>query len=256
MFLRWLRILLVVSVALAACACAIAADNPYADVLKKNGIEPTGPGALAYLDRIRPTPEAREKIAALVEQLNAFLHADRHRAEKRLFELGLLARPQIEKAARSDIAETAFRAERLLRKLERTNQELVLRGALETVRIEKPKDAARRVLAVAPLCSLRYLRRAAQRALKAVAGPGDADRLRRALEHENTDVRVIAIPALAALLGPERADELEPLLEDGEPAVRLAAARALADLGVRKTLGAFVTLMSHDDVRVRSRAHA
>ncbi len=230
-------------------------DNPYADRLRQHGIEPTGEAVLAYLDHLRPTPERSEEIAGRIGQLNAPLHIERERAAAYLVEFGLTARPQLEEATGSDIAEIAYRARQLHQKLLAGNPETVLLAAIEVLRIEKPDGSAERILGVAPLCQTRYARFVAQRALTAVTGPDEVGRLRRALAHEPLNVRLVAIPALASHLGPEGAVELLPLLDDGEPAVRLATACALADLGIRDVLGTFLDLMSDDDVDVRGRAH-
>ena len=80
--------------------------------------------ALLLLQHIDPA--MKQEADGLIVQLGDRSYAKREAAERRLAELGTLAKPQLEKALKTTDLEVVFRAERLLAALSeagRTNTE-------------------------------------------------------------------------------------------------------------------------------------
>lgn len=67
------------------------AVSGYGALLKKNGIATDPEGILAYLTKVRPTPETLKRIDILVRQLGAERYSERQAAQQELGMLGLLA---------------------------------------------------------------------------------------------------------------------------------------------------------------------
>ena len=120
----------------------------------------------------------------------------------------------------------------------------------ETVRVASIKSlqAIGDVSAVAPLITVlahEQLRqkstgrsslaveRATSQALDSLCTEAAIEPLQSALEHDDADVREIAIRRLARIPSPHVADSLVGYLQDQDPIIRRAAARGLADVGWR-----------------------
>jgi HEAT repeat protein len=73
--------------------------------------------------------------------------------------------------------------------------------------------------------------RAASRALDALCDPSAIEPLRSALDHDDTEVREIAVRRLARIGTPEVATSLAASLDDQDAGIRRAAARGLAEVG-------------------------
>jgi hypothetical protein len=77
------------------------AVSGYGALLKKNGIADDPEGILAYLTKVRPTPETLKRIDILVRQLGAERYSERQAAQQELSMLGLLAEQPVRAAAQS-----------------------------------------------------------------------------------------------------------------------------------------------------------
>ena len=102
----------------------------------------------------------------------------------------------------------------------------------------------------------RHLLVAAQRVLRSTIRPDDASVIKEALKSENVSLRVSVVGALVTLDGAKAADTLVAALGDNSDRVRIEASRGLADVGDRRSLAAFVELLSSDDAIVRGKAVA
>jgi len=233
------------------------AVSGYGALLKKNGITPDPEGILAYLTKVRPTPETLKRIDILVRQLGAERYSERQAAQQELSMLGLLAEQPVRAAAQSSDPEMSERAQQILKTFTLSDQETVLFAALQTLSkaplgsVTNPA-AAGIVLDVVSLCGKHYLQRAAAQSLAAVAGPANRKLLLAAVATGQKQARrVVAMPALGKVLGAQGVAELYPYLGDADEKVRLGAARALGDGGDRKSLATLVDLLSSGNVEVR-----
>lgn len=73
--------------------------------------------------------------------------------------------------------------------------------------------------------------RAAGQALDVLCDVGAIETLQAALDHDDADVREIAVKRLATIGSPMVADALATRLDDEDPIIRRAAARGLAEIG-------------------------
>lgn len=225
-------------------------DNPHEPVLRDAAITPDRTGIAKYLDGLHPTPDQKQRIVRLVQQLG---HSDYHRREAAMRALRIMPRPPLEalaKAAKSDDPEVAWRAQRLLRTTT-DSSERVLFAVLRTIDIASIKGTAANVLRTIPLCTNERLHDAARRALRSTALPEDAPLLRKYLTHADAHYRRAAIAAIAALLGQGSQADVLPRLKDTDAAVRLEASLALANLGDRRPLEVLGTLLKSEDLTVR-----
>lgn len=142
----------------------------------------------------------RERVARLVEDLDADDITQRDAATIQLIQLGAAARPALEKALRSSSAEVRERAREILGLSEG-------RGLSEA-------ELRRRELSMLQLVST-------------VANNSHLKYVVRHFEHPDPELRVGALKAWEALALPRDVDTMEKLLEDPEPGVRRQAVESL-----------------------------
>ncbi|MCH8922960.1 MAG: PQQ-binding-like beta-propeller repeat protein, partial [Planctomycetes bacterium] len=136
----------------------------------------------------------------------------------------------------------------------------IIETALHGIGKNEKSDAKQHQRAISLILRLiaqdpqRHLLVSAQGALKSAVRPEDAGVLKEALASESVSLRLSAIVPLVSLEGAKAADPLAVALADKIARVRIEAAHGLAEIGDRRALGAFVDLLSSDDVILRGQA--
>ncbi len=255
---RFFRLCLLIAAGLSATS-AWAQDADGADpgiaLLKKKGIPTTPTGIIKHLNEISPTPEMVANIDKLIAQLGAESYRDRRAAQKKLEALGHLAEAKVTAATQSTDPEIRDRVARIVKSYDNFEAEEVLVACIERLAATDAGSAGvAALLKAAPLYFNPYAINAAEKALTKIARPTDLPVLLRAADDPKSSARLIAVVAAAKLLGAANADQVLKYLEDKDPKMRLATAKAIANVGDRRAIQAFLTLMEHKDVDVRQRS--
>lgn len=253
--MKTMQTILAVGLFLCLGAAAGAAEpSHYERILLEKNIQPTADGLNKYLQGLQPSEAHRKQMAELIKRLGgADSFAAREDAMAKLLVLPVLPTESLIAAANGPDPEIRWRAKKILA-LGKPESEKVLYAAFQTIEQKRITGVAAELLGAIPLCDRAHLKFAARRALLSVVAPQDAAMLRRALEGRNIDVRVAATLALGKALGKKASEELHALFADSQDRVKLAAARAVADLGDRRCLKVFASMLSSADLQVRASA--
>jgi hypothetical protein len=165
-------------------------------VLKSARIGTDDKALLEFLrGRVR-SEEARDKVKGLITQLGDDSFDVREKASAELIRLGEIALPELKKAAKSNDAEIARRAQDCLKKIGEIKD--LLPAALRLVALKRPAGAAEVLLALAPSLTDEESARELRGALAAVAvRDGKPDKLvEKALEDKDAARRAAAAAAL------------------------------------------------------------
>ena len=232
------------------------ADDPYAEVLRRSGIEPDAAGVVRYLSRLAPTDANRARAADLVRKLGDDDFAARESANEELKlllpTLRALAGDAMDRAVKSNDLEIQSRVRRLLKEASSAEARFVLRAALIHAGRLKAAGTVEAVLPLIEHVEDSALRRAMGMAMRDAASKADEARLLESLGEGHADRRAAAAGALGRLLA-----DLQPiraLLDDPQERVRLAAARAITDRGDRAGLETLGALLSSKDAAIRQEA--
>ena len=231
------------------------AQSSYEKTLTDRGVSPDADGINEYLRQLHPSPELRAKALELIEQLGENNFALREEAMQKLLIMPVLDTEAISAATESNDPEVRWRAEKVL-SVGRPETERMLYATFQVIKEKKLSATIPVVIDAIPLCDKKHIRLAAQAALVAAAGEGDAEVLRAALNSESDEVRTAAATALGQAIGKEADADLRALLNDEQDIVQMAAARAMANYGQRDSLATIVKLLQSEDVEVRTLASA
>jgi hypothetical protein len=231
-----------------------AADPPQveADIktLKEAGVEASDAGLLKYLVGLRPTPEIRQEIAALVGRLASEDFAQREKATRRLAALAGLALAELEGASRGKDPEVARRAKAILAEHQTgaDRLEVVLLAALREIGRRKVAGAGPLLLEAPAVWERPRVREAAERVLAVADRPADVEAIEQALRASDGHVRFAA--ALTLLNhGDRRAlAVLGGLLDSPDLMVRHRACRLL-----RVATGQEIDFAAYEDPAVRAK---
>ncbi|MCH7989483.1 MAG: PQQ-binding-like beta-propeller repeat protein, partial [Planctomycetes bacterium] len=130
----------------------------------------------------------------------------------------------------------------------------ILHAALTEVRETKQRGVVGSVLRVIPLTSDRYLLRAAQQTITAVAERDDRKTIEEALQNKNAQVRIAAISGISGTFGEQASLLYEKMISDEDDGVRLTATLALANRGSRIALPVLGDLLESEDYRIRAQS--
>ena len=247
----------VVCAALIAAA-ATAQESHYESVLRHNGLDTNTRELAEFFDQLLETPEQkRARIAPLIASLGKQQFFEREEATRRLLELRVIPIEEIRQMVGEAAGEVGWRAAAVVDRGKRKNPSL-LYAAMIVIRDRKIPHLTDKLLRVIPVCRQQYneprhqhILRAALQALPATARSGDADRLRRVIAGDDSQLRIAATEALGAVLSMGAIKELHPLLNDRQEEVVLAAARAVANHGDRSSLDPLIRLLDAEEISVR-----
>lgn len=202
----------------------------------------------ALLDEFRKRTIAdaeREKIAALVRQLDHVAPAEREKAIAGLVAVGSAAVGPLRQATNDPSFKARERAQQCLQVLDKGQAAPLPGAAARLVAIRKPAGAAEALLAYIPCAEDDNQLAEVQAALNVlVQHEGKPDPVvLRALEDRAWQRRAAAAEALAAGAA-ETQLLLRKLLDDPEPVVRLRVALALVSAGDRQAVPRLIALLA------------
>jgi hypothetical protein len=114
-------------------------------VLRAAGIETEGAALVEFLRRHTTTPAQRERVKALIRELDDDAFEVRERATAELGKLGRVAAPLLEEAARGTSAEVARRASQLLAKIKDRGDDALV-ATVRLLALRRPDGAAEALL--------------------------------------------------------------------------------------------------------------
>ena len=252
----FLRGLLTVVVCGGALVTAVSAQSYYEKALLEKRIKPTTAGLNAYFHSLHLDQAQRQRALKLIEQMGTTdSFSAREAAMAKLLIMPVLPTESLIAASQGKDPEIRWRARKVL-KLGKPESQRILFAAFKTVEQKPIRGVTAEMLRAIPLCDKSYLRSAARQAVLASVRPNDAATLRRGMKSKNIEVRIAAILGFGKALGRKSSSELDPLLEDSQDRVKLAAARSIANFGGRNCLKTLASLLSSNDVAVRSNSSA
>ena len=198
--------------------------------LHSAGLSADGPALLAVVRKHTLTAEIRKNVASLIAQLGDDSFVERENASKKLFALGRVTLPQLQKASEHQDPEIARRARLSIERIEREPTHHLPVAALRLLAVRKPAGAIETLLAYLPYAEDETRIEEVRASLTALArrnGKPDLD-LVRALVDPQPLLRSTAAEALAKGGGAEGCAAVRKLLKDDVPLVRLRVALALA----------------------------
>ena len=237
------------------CRAAVPQPDPNspAATLKRYQIEPSTAGVLEVLRQRQPSAEGRERIAQLVGDLGNESYEIREAASQHLAALGTMAEPALREATQSDDMEVVFRARRLLANCGRGQAEDVLAAALEWLRQSPTPQATPLLLDLLPVVPDAFHQTVCE-TLWACVGPGDARRLRQAIDDQRRGRSSGGDSRPGTGRRGRGRERPGPLLRDKEEATRLVAAQALLDRSPQPSIAALLELLDARDAAIREQA--
>ena len=235
---------------------AAEAKSPYEQILESRQIPATSTGLAKYLKELHPSEEQLARARALIKQLgDPDSFQNREAAMSKLLIMPTLPSESLIDASTGSDPEVRWRAKRVL-EIGKPESTKAMQAAFKVIAANRITGVMPELLAAVPLCDKRYLIQSAMDAAESSATEADAVLLRKALSHENEQVRVTATTALAAALGEDAAKDLHGKLKDKSDPVKLAAARAIANFGDRKSLPVLLAMLESENLQVRVSASA
>lgn len=236
-----------------ACPATAAEPSPQLEQLAKYDLQPTAESLGAYLASLHPSPQQRQALVALTQQLGSPDFNARETAARQLQQQAAGVSEILLAATASDNPEIRWRAKQVLLATEREGQNL-LHAVFATIEHERLRGLCPQLLGALPYCREEYLRVAARKALAASALPEEEPLLRESLQAQDAHTRIAALATLARVFPRNVESDALRLLQDSDERVQVAAARELANRGRREALAALVQLLESPEIAVRIEA--
>jgi hypothetical protein len=224
----------------------------YHQPLSKQGIEPTAEGLQRYLVSWVPRSVDPDQIAKLIEQLGDERFQMREQATRALISMWPACKAAIRKAMTSSDPEISARAAMIYGRSLTRPADLAL--ALRVIEHARLQGMVPTLLRVLPHCPNDSTRERIWSAIVALAKPGDAGALVKALDGGPDAARIGAAIGLLKLGNRRVLAGLAPVEDKGADALRLAAARLRCFAGRRESLATLCRLLKSPEADVRSAA--
>lgn len=220
--------------------------------LAGQGIEPTTEGLRQYLMSWVPGNVDSNRIAKLIRQLGDDRYRVRDQATRALIFMWPGSKTAVQKAVTSDDPEVQVRAARILERCLSRSKDLAL--VLRVIEHGRLRGMVPILLKVLPHCPEDSARQRIWSVVPALARPGDAEVLVKALGSDHDAVKVAAAIGMLELGKGNALAGLEPTSDKGSDMVRLRMARLRCSGGRRESLAVLCRFLNSPDAEVRAAA--
>jgi hypothetical protein len=213
-------------------------------MLREAGVEPDGPGLLAFIRKNTTTDADLAALERLLKDLGADRFRVREQATLRLIAVGERAVPLLRDAEKSRDPEVVYRARRCLEQIKRVPSEALLAAAARLLALRKPEGTAKVLLDYIPFAEQEYLVEEVCTTLAAVAvRDGKPDPVVVEGLSDRRPARRAAAGIALTRAGAGKLPALHKLLQDPKPQVRLGVGLALVQAGQKEALPVLIALL-------------
>lgn len=213
--------------------------------LQKAGIDLKDESLLTYLQKQTPTQEDRARIQGLIQQMGARSWHDREQAFEKLAQEGRPALALLSEAQQSPDREIAWRAAKVMTKLEKAEADNLIAATARQLARQNPEGTVQALLNFIPWAKdegerdvlLHSLVQAGIREKKV------SDRILQAIQSGSAGQRAAAAYVLGSTR-PLPLDKLSPLLKDPSVEVRFRAAHAMVLAKKKAGVGPLIRLLN------------
>ena len=229
-----------------------AVPQVYHRALTERGIEPTAKGIRLYLASWAPAAPDPNRIAKLIEQLGDDRYRTREQATRALISIWPAPEAAIQKALTSADPEIRIRAAKV--RAEGLAKSVGLALALRVAEYARLEGIVPTLLQIVPHCPDDSSRLQICSTIHALAQPGDAKVLAKALGDESDHVKLAAAVGLLQFDRQRVRTGLAAVGEKAPDALRLAAARLMCFAGRRESLATLCEFLRSPDAQLRADA--